>query len=83
MSIVTASSRGQIVIPKDVRKKLNIHPGKKLLIKAKEDSAILLPLPDDPVDHFCGIFQKGSSLTRELLSERKKERDREAKKIAG
>ena len=83
MSVVTTSSRGQIVIPRDVRRKLNIKPGKKILIKAEKDRAVLLPLPDDPVDHFCGIFQKGSSLTKELLSERRKERNREEKKTAG
>lgn len=83
MSVVTTSSRGQIVIPKDVRKKLNILPGKKILVKAEGDRAILLPLPDDPVEHFCGIFKKGPSLTKALLSERKKERDRENKKVAG
>ena len=82
MPVVTTSSRGQIVIPRDVRKQLQIGPGKKVLIKAEGDRAILLPLPDDPVDHFCGIFQKGPSLTKALLAERRKERVREAKKIA-
>jgi len=81
MSVVTTSSRGQIVIPRDVRKQLKIGPGKKILIRAEGDRAILFPLPDDPVDHFCGIFQKGTSLTRALLAERGKERAREAKKI--
>ncbi len=82
MSVVTTSSRGQIVIPRDVRRQLNIGPGKKILIRAEGDRAILFPLPDDPVDHFCGIFQKGSSLTKALLAERRKERAREAKKVA-
>jgi len=81
MSVVTTSSRGQIVIPRDVRKQLRIGPGKKVLIRAEGDRAILFPLPDDPVDHFCGIFQKGTSLTKALLAERGKERAREAKKI--
>jgi len=81
MSVVTTSSRGQIVIPKDVRKQLHIGPGKKILIRAEGDRAILFPLPDNPVDHFCGIFQKRSSLTEALLDERRKERAREAKKV--
>lgn len=81
MSVVTTSSRGQIVIPKDVRKKLQISPGKRLLIRVEEDRAILFPLPDDPVNHFCGIFKKGSSLTKALLVERRKERSREEKNI--
>ena len=83
MSVVTTSSRGQIVIPRDVRKHLHIGPGKKVLIRAEGDRAILFPLPDDPVDYFCGIFQKGTSLTKALLAERGKERAREAKKITG
>ena len=82
MPVVTASSRGQIVIPKEVRKKLNIGPGKKILIRVEEGRAVLFPLPDDPVEHFCGIFEKGSSLTEALLAERKKERAYEEDKAA-
>ncbi len=81
MTVVTTSSRGQIVIPRDVRTQLHIGPGKKVLVRAEGDRAILFPLPDDPVEHFCGIFQKGTSLTKALLAERQKERSREAKKI--
>ena len=80
MAVVTTSSRGQIVIPRDVRKQLNIGPGKRILVRAEEDRAILFPLPDDPVEHFCGVFQKGPSLTKALLAERRKERARETKK---
>jgi AbrB family looped-hinge helix DNA binding protein len=83
MTIVTASSRGQIVIPKDIRRRLNISPGKKLLIKAEKDQAIIMPLPDDPVEYFCGFFKNKSSLTKALIKERLKERNRESKKIAG
>ena len=83
MPVVTTSSRGQIVIPREIRKKLHIGQGKKILIKLEEDRAILLPLPDDPVEHFCGIFKNGPSLTKALLAERKKERGREEKKAAG
>ena len=83
MSIVKTSNRGQIVIPRDVRRQLNILPGKKILVKAEGDRVILLPLPDDPVEHFCGIFQEGPSLTEELLSERRKERKREENNTAG
>jgi len=82
MAIITASSRGQIVIPKDIRKQLNIFPGKKLLIKAEKNQAIITPLPDDPVEFFCGFFKDKSSLTKALLNERRKERNRESKKLS-
>jgi len=83
MHIVTTSNRGQIVIPKEIRRQLQIVPGKKLLIKAEGDQAIITPLPDDPVEYFCGFFKDRSSLTKALIDERRKERNRESKKIAG
>ena len=83
MPVAITSTRGQIVIPIEIRKQLNIVPGKKVLIRAEGDRAILFPLPDDPVEHFCGIFQKGSSFTGALLAERRKEWVRETKKITG
>ena len=79
--IVTVSGRGQVVIPREVRRCLQIVPGKKLLVKVEGDSAVMTPLPDDPVAHFCGIFKEGSSLTEELLAARKREHDNEDRKI--
>jgi len=83
MTVVITSSRGQIVIPRDIRKKLHIVPGKRILVKAEANRAVLVPLPDDPVEEFCGVFKEGVSLTKALLAERKKEREREEKKTAG
>jgi len=82
MMIVTASNRGQIVIPKDVRRKLQIGPGKRLLLKTEGNQISLTPLPDNPVDHFCGIFKQGPSLTKALIQERRKDRERESKKAS-
>jgi len=77
MSIVTASVRGQIVIPKEVRKRLGITPGKRLLGKVDGDQVVITPLPDDPVDAFCGIFSGGTSLTKALLDVRRKDSRRD------
>lgn len=83
MQVVRTSNRGQIVIPKEIRKQLNLTPGKKLLIKVEKDHAILRPLPDDPVDYYCGIFAGESSLLEALVDERGKDRERESKKSIG
>ena len=83
MLVVTASSRGQIVIPKEIRKRLNIVAGKRLSVKAEGDHVLLTPLPDDPVEAFCGIFKEKSSLTRALTDLREKDKRREEKKIVG
>ncbi len=83
MTVVTASKKGQIVIPKAIRKKLQIVPGKKFVVRAEKDKVVFTPLPDDPVDSFCGIFQGEDSLTQALLDERKKEKKYEKEKSPG
>ncbi len=83
MSVATVSNRGQIVIPRDVRKRLGIVPGKKLVVKVQGEHVVITPLPDDPVESFCGVFQDKSSLTKALLGERRRDRKRESNKIAG
>lgn len=82
MVMVTASSRGQIVMPGDIRRQLNITPGKKLLLKVAGDQAVIQPLPDDPIEAFCGIFSAGDSLTEALMDSRRQERERESAKTA-
>ncbi len=82
MPTVTVSPKGQIVVPKEVREALGIKPSQKLFIKVVKDHAEIIPLPKDPVEGFCGIFSKGSSLTKALLRERKEEARLEKEKIA-
>jgi len=82
MTVVKTSARGQIVIPRDIRRRLNIIPGKKLLIKVEGEQVIIHPLPDDPIEAFRGIFAKGESLTKALIKDRKEERVREDKKTS-
>ncbi len=79
MPIVTTSAKGQVVIPKKEREKVGIKPGTKVIAKAVEDHIEIKPLPENPVESYCGIFKKGSSLTKALLKERRKELTREEK----
>jgi AbrB family looped-hinge helix DNA binding protein len=83
MPIVTTSPKGQVVIPKREREKLGLKPGLKVMVKAVSDHIEIYPLPEDPVEYFCGIFEEGSSLTKALLKDRKEERRLERKKGAG
>jgi AbrB family looped-hinge helix DNA binding protein len=79
MTVVTTSSKCQIVIPKKERDKIGIKPGTKVIAKAVKDHIEIRPLPDNPVESYCGVFKKGSSLTKALLRERRKELAREEK----
>ena len=82
MPISTLSSKGQLVIPKEIREALGVKPGQKVFFKIVKDHLVeIAPLPEDPVRHFCGIFKEGSSLTRALLKEREEDKKREEKRL--
>jgi AbrB family looped-hinge helix DNA binding protein len=75
MPIVKTSSKGQIVIPKEIRDKLGIGPGKKVLLRLVDQHAEIVPIPDEPVKALRGMFKSDTSLATELLEERKKDDD--------
>ena len=70
MPIVKSSSKGQIVIPKEIREKLGITPGRKVLLRIVGKHAEITPLPEDPIKAMRGILKGGPSLAKELLTER-------------
>lgn len=76
MAIVKTHAKGQIIMPKNIRDKLGIKPGKMLSIRLIDDHVEIKPLPDDPVEFLTGIFEKHqSSMAAELLKERKKDNE--------
>ena len=52
---VTMSSKNQIVVPREARDKLNLHPGSQFLVLCKEDRIVLIPRPDDFVKRMAGL----------------------------
>lgn len=75
MPIVRTSSKGQIVIPKQIREKLGIGPGKKVLFRLVGNHAEIVPLPDDPIQTMRGMLRSDTSLAEELLGERKRDNE--------
>lgn len=54
---VTLSSKNQIVVPQAAREKLDIGPGKQLLVLVKEDRVVLIPKPADYVERMAGLHR--------------------------
>ncbi len=73
MPIVKTSSKGQLVIPKEIRDKLKIKPGKRVILEVVGNHAEIIPLPDDPIKYMRGILKGGPSLADELLEDRRKD----------
>ncbi len=70
---VKALSKGQIVIPADIRKKYNIKPGSELQIIEYEGIIYLIPPVKDPIRAACGSLPQKPPLSERLLKERKEE----------
>ncbi len=76
MPIVKTHAKGQIIMPKEIRDKLGIKPGKVLSLKLVGDHVEVKPLPDDPIEFLTGIFaDHHPSMAAELLKERKKDNE--------
>jgi len=82
-----ATTKGQIVIPSSLRRKLGIKTGTRIQIELDEENAqiILKPITREYIERMAGMF-RGEPLLEDLVRERKldKEReDRKAKKLTG
>jgi AbrB family looped-hinge helix DNA binding protein len=82
MTIVKSSAKGQVVIPREIRKALGIVPGARFDVRVEGKEIVLFPLPGDPVRALRGILKGGPSMTKALLEDRRAEYEREEKKAA-
>ena len=73
MPTIKTLSKGQVVIPADIRKKYHIEPGSELQIMEYEGIIYLITPVEDPVRAACGILPSKPSLSERLLKERKGE----------
>ena len=80
--MVTAivTSKGQIVIPAEIRRKHGIKKGATLSVVEKGDQIILQPLDTDYFEKMAGILGTKGKLTKALLRERMKDKKREEKR---
>ncbi len=72
MPITKLSSKGQIVLPKEVREKLGIQPGATLRVVVSGGKIEIEPLPKKLIDRLYGRFS-GNKLVKALEDEHARE----------
>ena len=78
MDIMTVTSKGQVVIPAKIRKRYGLSKGARLCIEEHGDELILRPLTPEYLDRIAGILKGPDSLSRKLLQERARDKQKEA-----
>lgn len=64
--VVTVSEKGQISIPVDVRRDLNIKAGDKLLVLKRRDNAGLTLIKLDKMDELMFLIQEDEEFFKRL-----------------
>ena len=70
MATVKTLSKGQIVIPVEIRKKYNIKPGSEIQVVEYGGIIYLIPPVEDSIKAACGSLPPKPSLSERLLKER-------------
>jgi len=74
--LATVSTKGQFVIPADIREALGIRPGTRIAVLREGNRIILEPVNREYVRKLRGSTAGGASLTDSLLKERREEERR-------
>ena len=72
------TTKGQVVIPSKIRRKLNIKKGTRLYIEERGELIILKPITEAYFEKMAGILPTKGKLTKMLLQERLEDKEREA-----
>ena len=68
--ITSVSTKGQFVIPAEIREALGIRPGMRIAVTQEGSRIILEPVSDALVDRTRGMFSGKASLSQELKRQR-------------
>ena len=77
MTTTVVTTKGQIVIPSVIRKHMKLRKGTRLRVLEERNRIILHPLTKDYFSELAGILKTKGKLTKRLLNERLKDKERE------
>ena len=72
----TVSTKGQLVIPTELREQLGIRPGTRVAMVRDGNRIILEPVNEEYIQSLKGSLAGGPSMTEALLQERREEERR-------
>lgn len=65
IEIASVSTRGQIVIPSDIRKSLNIETGTKMVVIQDGDNILMKPIQKPARSEFSQLIKEGNRIRKE------------------
>lgn len=77
---VQLGDRGRLVLPVDIRKRLNLHEGDELLVTVQSDGSLRIASARQMIRETRGLYRTRRSLSDELIKERRAEAKRENKR---
>ncbi|MCL5408978.1 MAG: AbrB/MazE/SpoVT family DNA-binding domain-containing protein [Candidatus Omnitrophica bacterium] len=80
MAITVVTTKGQIVIPSKIRRRLNIKKGTRLYIEEKEDELIFKAVTPAYLAKIAGVLPTKGKLSKALIKERHMDKERETGK---
>ena len=60
------SSRGQIVLPISIRRKLNLGEGSQFLVISDDENILLKPVREPSLDEFYSLIEKAQETARKI-----------------
>ena len=65
-TIASMSSRGQIVLPISIRRKLNLGEGSQFLVISDDENILLKPVREPSLDEFYSLIEKAQETARKI-----------------
>ncbi len=77
----TMTTKGQIVVPAKLRRRYGLKPGTKVYFIERDEEIVFQPVTKEYLKNVHGMLVSDSSVTKELLKERAKDREHEEARL--
>jgi AbrB family looped-hinge helix DNA binding protein len=81
MKSAYVTSKGQLVIPAEIRRRYGIKPGTEIRFIEKDNHIVMQPVTKEFIRSLCGRYKGQPSMLDDLLNERAKDKKKEDAKL--